>query len=76
MKKTPGRTCIPSGYMYEYDGKRNWKRSSQERWETVVHKAMCGRKVGERVIDGSRVTVITVGKRFYAALSHYVRKAP
>ena len=75
-RRKSGRVCINSGYMFVYKGKRNWQRSSGERWETIMSKTRCGRAVGTRVIDDSRVQVITVGGRFYAALPHATRKAP
>ena len=74
-RMTPGRYCVgDGGYIYKYSGKRNWRRSSAERWEIVASRRMCGRRVGERTIDGARVVVVTAGKRFYAALPHGVQK--
>lgn len=75
-KFTAGRTCLASGYKFEFSGKRRWRRSSDELWPVVMKKAVCGRKVGERNIDGSRVVVVTAGGKFYAALPHAAKKAP
>lgn len=75
-KRSPGRYCTGSGYTYEFKGKRRWRRSSSELWETVTSKVRCGRKVGERTIDGSRVVVVTVGGKYYAQLPSHIRKAP
>ncbi len=76
-RRKPGRVCIGDGYIYKYEGKRNWKRSSSDRWETIMSsKTLCGRRVGTRRIDDSQVTVVTVGGRYYAVLPDYVRKAP
>ncbi len=59
--------CIMSGYRYEFTGKRNWRRSKDDNWDTEVGKAMCGRKVGTRRIDGAPVHVVKVRGKFYAA---------
>jgi hypothetical protein len=64
--------CIMSGYRYEFTGKRNWRRSKDDRWGIVSGKAMCGREVGTRRVDGSPVHVVKVRGRFYAAT--YVKK--
>lgn len=63
------RVCIDSGYKYEYDGpaRGRWKTSSDERWDIVVHKAVCGKLVGHRYIDGTPVTMVRAGGKVYAA---------
>ncbi len=63
------RVCLDSGYKYQYDGpaRGRWKTSSDERWDTVVHKAVCGKLVGHRRIDGAQVTVVRAGGKLYAA---------
>jgi hypothetical protein len=77
MVKRSGRVCLGDGYIYEYEGKRNWRGSSSERWELIMSsKRLCGRRVGTRSIDGSQVVVVTVGGKYYATLPHHVRKAP
>lgn len=69
------RVCLRGGYMYRYEGKRNWQRSSQERWEIIMHgKAVCGQGVGSRIVDGARVVVVKQGGRFYAAGPLYTFK--
>ena len=61
--------------MYRFEGKRNWRRSSHENWETVMHgKAVCGRLMGRRTVDGSTVVVVKQGGKFYAALPHAASK--
>lgn len=71
------RVCTrSSGYVYEFEGKRNWRRSSSEKWATEVHSVLCGEKLGTRQIDGSMVTVFTVGKKIYAVLPHALRTKP
>jgi hypothetical protein len=42
-----------SGYAYKYEGKRNWKSSSDERWEIVVVDALECMRIGERRVDGT-----------------------
>jgi hypothetical protein len=71
------RVCLGSGYKYEYDGpaRGRWKTSSDERWDTVVKGAVCGKLVGHRHIDGSRVTVVRAGGKLYAAI-HATRGLP
>ncbi len=69
----PAAKCIGSGYRYEFEGKRNWRSSSDERWQIEMGKIMCGRPVGTRRIDGAQVTVLKVGGKYYAAVSHAIR---
>jgi hypothetical protein len=66
-------SCIQSGYQYRFEGKRRWRASSSELWETVMSKAVCGRVVGRRNIDGSQVVVVKAGGKYYAALPHAVK---
>lgn len=68
------RTCLASGYKYKLEigppprrRKGNWRTSNDEKWDTVVTKVVCGRKVGERTIDGTRVVVVGARGTFYAA---------
>lgn len=65
--------CISSGYMFLFTGKRQWRASKDDMWDTVVRDETCGRVMGIRTIDGSRVTVIRKGKKYYAALPHAVK---
>lgn len=68
----PANVCI-NGYAYAYDGKRNWRRSPDGRWDTEVVEE-CGKIVGTRVIDGYVVHVIKGSDgRFYAVLPQYAR---
>lgn len=68
------RVCLRSGYKYEFEGKSRWRGSSPERWQTVMGKAVCGKQVGMRTIDGSRVVVVKARGKFYAALPSAVHK--
>ncbi len=63
------RVCLASGYKFEYDGpaRGRWKTSSDERWDTVMAKTVCGKLVGHRRIDGAKVTVVRAGKKLWAA---------
>ena len=66
---TSSRTaCVRAGYMYEFEGRRNWRSSKDDRWDVVVRDAQCGRLVGERRIDGAQVKVVRVRGKYYAAL--------
>ncbi len=71
------RVCLDSGYKFEYDGpaRGRWKSSSDERWDTVMKGAVCGKMVGHRRIDGAPVTVVRAGKKLYAA-THATRGMP
>lgn len=67
--------CIPEGYRYEFDGKRNWRLSSDDRWETVMGDRVCGRLLGLRTIDGSKCKVLKLPDgTIVAALAHYVTR--
>jgi len=73
------RVCIESGYKYEYVGHggkgAKWRSSSDALWDTVVNKAVCGKLVGHRRIDGAPVTVVRAGGKLYAA-THATRGLP
>jgi hypothetical protein len=71
------RVCLTSGYKYQYDGpaRGRWKSSSDERWDTVIGKTVCGKLVGHRRIDGASVTVVRAGGKLYAA-THATRGLP
>ncbi len=71
------RVCLDSGYKFEYDGpaRGRWKTSSDERWDTEVTKAVCGKLVGHRRIDGAPVAVVRAGGKLYAA-THATRGLP
>lgn len=62
------RVCLRSGYKFEFEGKRNWRSSKDERWETIMKKAVCGKQLGNRRVDGSVVVVVKAGGKIYAAL--------
>jgi hypothetical protein len=68
------RSCTGKGYRYVFSGKRNWRSSKDDNWDTQVGKMMCGRAVGTRRIDGAQVTVIKVGGKYYAVTSQSVIK--
>ena len=76
------RYCIPSGYRFEFQrpagsfkhARTNVRRTKNDDWEVTMGKAMCGRLVGHRLIDGSVAAVVMVGTKLYAAQSRYVRK--
>jgi hypothetical protein len=69
------RSCTGSGYRFEFSGKRNWRSSKDDNWNTEVGKNMCGRVVGRRRIDGAECSVIKVGRKFYAVTSQSVKKS-
>lgn len=65
---------VPGGYRYQFDGKRNWRSSSDEKWDTVVGDAETGRKLGERRIDGASCVVVRVnGGRIVAVTKQSIR---
>jgi hypothetical protein len=73
------RVCIPSGYRYEYNGPKTKNQSlvlhsRTERWDTEVGKTVCGREIGDKVIDGALTSVVRVGGKFYAATIQSVRR--
>jgi hypothetical protein len=58
------------GYVFEYEGKRNWRASSDERWEIVCTTLSELRRVGQRTIDGARCTVYRAPDgKFYAVVA-------
>lgn len=71
------RVCLASGYKYEYEGgaRGRWKTSRDDSWDTVMAKAVCGKLVGHRRIDGANVTVVRAGRKLYAA-THATRGLP
>jgi hypothetical protein len=84
MKLKQRRVCLSSGYKYLYDmsvpfaslpSPKSWRSSSDEHWDTVVDKAVCGKLVGHRRIDGARVTVVQAAGKLYAA-THATRGLP
>ncbi len=49
---------MPSGYCFEYQGRRCWRAASSERWDTVVHTPDGKEKrVGTRRIDDAKCVV-------------------
>lgn len=78
------RVCLAAGYKYEFDMSvmfpslrmpKSWRSSSDDHWDTVMEKAICGRLVGHRRIDGAQVTVVQAGSKLYAA-THATRGLP
>lgn len=70
-KKT---VCVPSGYRYEFEGKRNWATSSDELWEHAVGDEECGILLGIRRIDGSRCAVVKLPRnRIVAVIDFYIK---
>lgn len=70
-------TClvrVESGYAYKYEGKRNWRAASSEKWEIVCADGGVVTCVGERELDGARVTVWRSAGGYYAALSQNVER--
>lgn len=62
------RVCLAPGYKFEYDGSpRSWTASGDERWDIVMAKAMCGKRLGKRLTDGSLVTVVQARGKVYAS---------
>lgn len=69
------KACLRDGYAYQFDGKRNWNSSKDDRWDIVMlSKTHCGTVVGKRRIDGSTVNVIRVRGRYYAAQPHAFKR--
>jgi hypothetical protein len=72
MQRNAHQPLAISGTAYQFEG-LNWRRSSDEDWETVMYSPYGERVrfVGERVIDGSPVHVWRAGPmRFIAQLAH------
>ncbi len=68
------RVCLDSGYKFVYAptssakaAKVRWKSAGDAYWDTEVTKAVCGKLVGHRRIDGAPVTVVRAGGKLYAA---------
>jgi hypothetical protein len=70
MASRPVKYCLPNGYKFKFEGKRNWRRSSDERWEIVTRGAVCGKLLGHRNVDGARVAVVRVKGRGIFASQH------
>lgn len=64
--RTLGRVCIAPGIHYVHEGDNaSWERS--RRWQPAPsNKALCGRMVGTRKLDGASVAVVRVRNRLYA----------
>lgn len=62
------KKIVWSGYAYLLTDSKDWKKSSNENWDTVMRSALEGRIIGERTIDGSEVVVFEVGGEIYAIL--------
>lgn len=85
-KKAPKveRVCLSSGYAYELErgshkrqldpGVKRWKNCSDSAWDIVMVDAVPGVYLGERSIDGARVSVVKVGGKIYAQTALNVRK--
>jgi hypothetical protein len=59
-----------SGYCYEYEGKRNWRASSSERWPVETHGWKGDEKrVGTRRIDSTSCAVYLCGDGKFRAVS-------
>lgn len=64
------------GYTYEFEGKRNWKTSGDEKWETVMFLPLEGGQdhVGFRYIDGTQCAVFKCADgKFRAQSTVHVR---
>ncbi len=63
------RVCLDSGYKYEFAGgaRGAYRSSGDDWWDTVMTKAVCGKLVGHRRIDGAPVTIVRAGGKVYAA---------
>lgn len=57
---------LKAGYAYEFDGDGDWKSSPDDSWEVVMLSRGGGKRVGSRLVDGSRVIVFKRGKKYYA----------
>lgn len=64
-----GTFKVLDGYVFKLTGKRKWRSSSDERWDTVMVTDVAVKRVGSRYIDGSRVNVYRdVNGVYYASL--------
>jgi hypothetical protein len=64
------RVCLAPGYKYEYTGTPRstmWKSSKDDWWDTVMFKAVCGKLLGKRRIDGAQVAVVRAAGKVYAS---------
>lgn len=53
----------------------SWRRAHDRAWRIYsTTKTLCGRRLGNRIIDNKRHVVITVGNRFFAAEPDSVRR--
>ena len=59
---------VPSGYRYKFEGKRDWRTSSDDRWDTVAGGKERGVLLGYRQIDGSSCAVVRLGGSIVALL--------
>lgn len=68
-----GRVCIPAGIHYVLDGYiGGWERSRA--WNmSPSNKALCGRMLGVRNLDGRQVVAVRVRNRVYAAWPSVIR---
>ena len=54
--------------MYQFSGKRRWRKSKDDNWGVVTQGRTCGRPMGSRLIDGVRVNVVkTASGQFFAS---------
>jgi hypothetical protein len=60
MATRPAKACLAKGYKFQFEGKRNWRRSSDDSWEIVARDEVCGKLLGHRNIDGVRVAVVGI----------------
>jgi len=67
------QACIESGYRYAFGGKRRWRASKDDLWDTVVGDKVCGRFVGRRRIDGATCVVVAHRGKYYAVTEQSVR---
>lgn len=66
-KSQKNTATLPNGYMYEFSGKRDWQRSSDEKWEIVVRDDTPGMLLGRRRIDGVVCYVVKGQAGMFAA---------
>lgn len=66
-KKRRGLRGFEPGYCFEFEGTRNWRRSSSERWPVEMCDCRKGKVVGQRRIDDAPVTVYKCSDGKYRA---------
>lgn len=66
-RKRKGVRGFERGYCFEFEGKRNWRGSSSEKWATEICDCHKAKRVGHRTIDGSPVTVFKCADGKYRA---------